>query len=152
MELVLLFIVIAISLCELMGQSCLKYFNTKDSKIHYYLLAIMFYAMVCYLLIQSYKYKGMGLVNVLWSGISILVILSGSAIFFGEEITTMDKVGVVMVILGIILIMYEENPHLPPFNKKQLAILLEKNCFIFIYYRLKSKLLKIYNNRRKRQQ
>jgi multidrug transporter EmrE-like cation transporter len=118
MELVLLFIVIAISLCELMGQSCLKYFNTKDSKIHYYLLAIMFYAMVCYLLIQSYKYKGMGLVNVLWSGISILVILSGSAIFFGEEITTMDKVGVVMVILGIILIMYEENPHLPPFNKK----------------------------------
>lgn len=101
-----------------MGQSCLKYFNVKDNKIHYYLLAIMFYAMVCYLLIQSYKYKGMGLVNVLWSGISILVILSGSAIFFGEEITTMDKVGVVMVILGIILIMYEENPHLPPFNKK----------------------------------
>jgi small multidrug resistance pump len=107
MEIVLLLIILGISLCELMGQSCLKYFNINNDKPHYYAFAILFYAMVCYLLIQSYKYKGMGIINVLWSGISILVIMSGSILFFGEKITTMDKVGVLFIILGIILVMYE---------------------------------------------
>jgi len=107
MEFILLLIIVGISLCELMGQSCLKYFNINKNKPHYYGLAILFYAMVCYLLIQTYKYKGMGIINVLWSGISILVIMSGSILFFGEKITTMDKIGVVFIIIGILLVMYE---------------------------------------------
>lgn len=107
MEFVLLLIIISISLCELMGQCCLKYFNVNQNKPFYYGLAILFYAMVCFLLIKSYKYKDMGIINVLWSGISILVIMSGSIIFFGEKITTMDKIGVVFIIIGIILTMYE---------------------------------------------
>jgi multidrug transporter EmrE-like cation transporter len=107
MEFILLLIIVGISLCELMGQSCLKYFNINQNKPHYYGLAIIFYAMVCYLLIKSYKYKGMGIINVLWSGISILVIMSGSILFFGEKITNMDKIGVLFIIIGILLVMYE---------------------------------------------
>lgn len=107
MEYILLLIILGISLCELMGQSCLKYFNVNKNKPHYYAFAILFYAVVCYLLIQTYKYKGMGIINVLWSGISILVIMSGSILFFGEKITTMDKIGVAFIIFGIILVMYE---------------------------------------------
>jgi multidrug transporter EmrE-like cation transporter len=103
----LLGIILLISICELFGQSCLKYFNKNQEKTHYYFLAVLFYSIVCYLLVQSYKYKGMGIINVLWSGISILVILSSSMVFFGEEITTMDKIGVVLVVLGIFLISYE---------------------------------------------
>ncbi len=102
-----LLIVFLISLCELFGQSCLKYMNVNKNKYHYYFLAILFYSFVCYLLLLSYKFKGMGIVNVLWSGISVLVILSSSMIFFGETITTMDKIGVLFIILGIFFISYE---------------------------------------------
>ena len=49
----------------------------------------------------------MGIINVLWSGISVLVILSSSMLFFGEKITTMDKIGVVFIILGMFFISYE---------------------------------------------
>ncbi len=100
-------IVCLISLCELCGQSCLKYLDVNRDKYHFYFLAILFYSFVCYLLLLSYKFKGMGIVNVLWSGISVLVILSSSMIFFGETITTMDKIGVLFIILGIIFVSYE---------------------------------------------
>lgn len=103
----LLIIICLISLCELFGQSCIKYFNLNKNKYHYYFIAILFYSFVCYLLLLSYKFKGMGIINVLWSGISILVILSSSILFFGETITTMDKIGVIFIILGMFFISYE---------------------------------------------
>lgn len=103
----LLVIILLISVCELCGQSCLKYFNLNKDKPQYYFLAVLFYSIVCYLLIQSYYYKGMGIVNVLWSGISVLVILTGGYLLFGEEITNLDKVGVMLIISGIVCVLYE---------------------------------------------
>jgi multidrug transporter EmrE-like cation transporter len=50
----------------------------------------------------------MGLVNVLWSGISVLVILSLGVLYFGEKITMLDKIGVCLVLVGIGLIVYEK--------------------------------------------
>ena len=102
-----LLIVFLISLCELFGQTCLKYLNVNKDKYHFYAYAVVFYALVCYLLLLSYKYRGMGIVNILWSGISVLVILSSSMIFFGEQITMMDKIGVLFIIFGIFLVSYE---------------------------------------------
>ncbi len=103
----LLVIIVLISVCELLGQSCLKYFNLNKDKPHYYALALLFYSMVCYLLVKSYQYKGMGIVNMIWSGISILVVLTGGYLIFGEEVTNMDKIGVLMILSGIFLVLYE---------------------------------------------
>lgn len=57
----LLLIIVIISICELVGQSCLKYLSIHDSQYQYYLFGVIAYAMVCYLLLQSYNYKGMGM-------------------------------------------------------------------------------------------
>jgi len=108
-EFVLLIIILLISFCELLGQSCLKYLHNNGNKPQFYIFAILFYSLVCYLLLQSYKYKGMGIINVIWSGLSILVILSSSIAFFGEKITTIDKIGIIFVIVGIFLILFEGN-------------------------------------------
>ncbi len=113
----IIFIILLISLFELFGQSCLKYLNINNDKYHYYLYAILFYGMVCFLLLQSYKYKGMGIVNVLWSGVSILVILSASIIFFNEKITKMDAIGIVLIIAGMIFILYEGDHPMEKFVK-----------------------------------
>jgi multidrug transporter EmrE-like cation transporter len=56
---------------------------------------------------MSYKYKGMGLINVLWSGLSVLVILSTGMLFFGEDITRMDMIGAAMILAGIGFVVWE---------------------------------------------
>ncbi len=105
----LLTLVLFISISECLGQSCLKKFhiNPLPENNYLYYLAVAFYSLVCLLLLLSYKYKSMGIVNVLWSGISVLVILSTGAIFFHEKITTLDKLGVICILLGITFVVWE---------------------------------------------
>jgi len=103
----LLIIILLISISECLGQTCLKTLYNEPKQYHLYFAAVLFYSIVCYLLVLSYTYKGMGLVNVLWSGLSILIILSTGALFFNETITKLDIVGVICVILGMICILWE---------------------------------------------
>lgn len=103
----LLLIIVLISISECLGQSCLKTLFNEPKQYHLYFVAVLFYSIVCYLLVLSYTYKGMGLVNVLWSGLSILIILSTGALFFNETITKLDIAGVIFVILGMICILLE---------------------------------------------
>jgi multidrug transporter EmrE-like cation transporter len=56
---------------------------------------------------MSYKYKGMGLVNVLWSGLSVLVIVSTGMLFFNEKITRLDWLGIALIIGGMVAVLYE---------------------------------------------
>ncbi len=105
----LLVIIVLISVCELCGQSCLKYFNLNRDKPHYYALGLLFYSIVCYLLLKSYEYKGIGLINMIWSGMSVVVVLTGGYLIFGEEVTNMDKFGVLLIMLGIFFVLYEGN-------------------------------------------
>ncbi len=105
----LLLLLLFISISECMGQSCLKKFhlNPLPKNNYLYYLAVLFYSIVCLLLLLSYKYKSMGLVNVLWSGISVLVILSTGILFFHEKITFLDQMGVFFILLGIACVFWE---------------------------------------------
>lgn len=107
----LIIIILFIAIFECIAQGCLKkyYNNPLPANKYLYFLAICAYSIICLLLIQSYNYKTMGLVNVLWSGISVLVILSLGVFYFGEKITTLDKIGVGLVLVGISFIVYENN-------------------------------------------
>jgi multidrug transporter EmrE-like cation transporter len=49
----------------------------------------------------------MGLVNVLWSGISVLTVVSVGAIYFDESVTPMDIFGILLILTGIGLVVYE---------------------------------------------
>lgn len=106
-KLALLLLVIAISISECLGQSCLKRYHTAPDKTYLYIAGVLFYTIVCALLVMSYKYKGMGLVNVLWSGLSVLVILSTSMLFFDESITRLDMIGAAMIVSGIGFVVWE---------------------------------------------
>lgn len=105
--LLLLGIIVAISILECFGQSCLLSYQKNPSKWLLFLSGVLFYGVVCFLLVLSYQYKGLGLINVLWSGISVLVIVSVGMIFFHEKITPMDWLGVLLVLVGIGLITWE---------------------------------------------
>jgi multidrug transporter EmrE-like cation transporter len=103
----LLFIIIAISLIECCGQTCLKKFFNNNSKLYYFVIGLISYLVVCYLLIQSYKYKGMGIINCIWSGISVLVVLGTGILLYNEPINKLDLLGVLFVIIGISCILWD---------------------------------------------
>jgi multidrug transporter EmrE-like cation transporter len=106
-KLALIILVFAISISECLGQSCLKTYHKAPEKTHLYIAGVLFYTIVCALLVMSYKYKGMGLVNVLWSGLSVLVIFSTGVLFFDESITRMDMIGAAMIVSGIGFVVWE---------------------------------------------
>ena len=52
----------------------------------------------------------MGLVNCVWSGISVLFILTVGYFIFSESINIRDIIGVILIIVGTWLILYD-GPH-----------------------------------------
>ena len=104
----LVVIILGIVLAECVGQSCLKSMFNNPSKTHMFIAGMASYGVVCYLLILSYKYSSMGLINVLWSGLSVLGMLTAGALLFHERITIMDGLGVLLTLAGIALILVED--------------------------------------------
>jgi multidrug transporter EmrE-like cation transporter len=105
----LLIIIVLISLFECIAQGCLKKFF-KDNKKYYFVISVICYAIVCYLLVCSYQFKSMGIVNCIWSGMSILFIVWIGYFFFNENIDIQDLMGIGLIIIGIWFILYD-GPH-----------------------------------------
>lgn len=80
---VVIWIIVGITLVEACAQATLK---TARNKKNPYLvpLGIVFYAIVATLLYMSYKYEGMGHVNLVWSCASIVIAVLIGCLLFGE--------------------------------------------------------------------
>ncbi len=101
-----IFLVLFISSFECMGEICLKKLHLNPQRFWLFIAAVTFYTVVCFLLFIAYRYNGMGIVHVLWSGVSILLVLSVGIFYFNEQVTLLDKVGIVCIIIGMILILW----------------------------------------------
>ena len=104
----LILLILLISVFECMGQSCLKRLFSNPGERHLYIFAVIFYSAVCFLLLMSYRYKSMGLTNILWSGMSVIVIVSTGMVFFGETVTRMDVAGILLILMGMALVFAED--------------------------------------------
>jgi multidrug transporter EmrE-like cation transporter len=101
-------ILILIVICETTAISCIKrYHNNLGS--HYFLFAVMFYAMVCYLLHCSFYLKNsMGLVNVAWSGMSVFAVAIIGILFFKEKIHYHDIFAGTLITIGMMIFKYTD--------------------------------------------
>jgi multidrug transporter EmrE-like cation transporter len=105
----LLVLILLISTVECIAQGCLKTFFA-NSQVYLFIISVICYVIVCYLLVQSYHFKSMGLVNCVWSGMSVLFILMIGYFIFSESINIRDISGVILIIIGTWLILYD-GPH-----------------------------------------
>ena len=96
-------LVIGILLAETIALSFLKEYSVSANFL-FYLLGLLFYVGVTVLLVQSFKYEGMGVVNVLWSAFPIMFVLIAGIIIFKEKIHLVELLGVIMVLGGVSLI------------------------------------------------
>lgn len=104
---ILISIILMISIVECIGQTCLKKaFLTGERRWYYwfFVLGILSYVAVCVLLMKSYSFKGMGIINGLWSGFSCILVLLTGIVFFEESCHTHDMIGMIFILGGVVLI------------------------------------------------
>lgn len=78
-------IILLIAIVEACGQYCLK--KGAEKKNNYFnCLGIISYLLITYLLLKTYKYRGVGFSNLIWSALSIILACLSGKIFFGEKI------------------------------------------------------------------
>ena len=85
------------------AEACAQYFLKKckvEQQMHFFIISVFFYILVCFGLYNVYKYRSMGIVNLLWSCISIVTMLAIGSVFFNEAINMYDIIGVVFVFIG----------------------------------------------------
>ena len=93
-------IILMISLVEACGQYCLKK-GSETKNNYFYCIGILSYVIITYLLLKTYKYKGVGFSNLVWSALSIILACVSGKIFFGEKI---NYTACILVIAALYLI------------------------------------------------
>ena len=121
----LFFIIIGIVICEALGQNCIRHFHKNNNWI-FFVIGLVFYGIICYLLNETYNHKEIGLVNVLWSGLSILMILVLGIVVWDEKITNNEWIGVLFIFTGIAIIQYGGHKNMIIEIKKKMTDLLDK--------------------------
>ncbi len=95
-KVIVIFSIIFITIFEGLAQSCLKQYNQEEFNF-YVIIALFCYTLICFLLLQCYKNNGyLGHVNLIWSCMSIIFIIGIGCLFFGEEFTSDDLMGVIL--------------------------------------------------------
>ena len=92
-----------IVLSEAVAQYCVRRCKA-EQKYHLFILAILFYSFVCVGLYIMYGFRQMGVVNLMWSCMSILTIMLVGVFFFHERIDIYDIMGMILVFAGLVLI------------------------------------------------
>lgn len=95
-----IWIIVAITIVEACAQATLK--TARAKKIGYLVpLGVLFYAIVAYLLFMTYKYEGLGHVNLVWSCASIIIAILVGCLLFNEPHNKYTYIAVVLAFSAI---------------------------------------------------
>lgn len=100
---VLWFFILLVAVFEAIGQSMIAQSRYKKN-INWLFIGILCYCVVAYGLFMSYQYKGVGIVNALWSSISIILMLGIGCFVFKEKLDKNEWFGIFLILVGIVFI------------------------------------------------
>jgi multidrug transporter EmrE-like cation transporter len=98
---ILITLVIFISILEICGQTCIRKFRDNGQR-HFIILGIALYLAVVLLLFHSYRYHGMGIVNLLWSCLSIIMAIVVGHFIFNEDFNHYMAIAIVLAFGAIV--------------------------------------------------
>ena len=96
-------IVFCILLCETAALSLLKQYSITSQMI-FLIGGLAAYVCVSLLLVQSFRFEGMGMVNVLWSAFSVVFVVTTGVVLFAETVSTVEILGIAMVVIGVCIL------------------------------------------------
>jgi multidrug transporter EmrE-like cation transporter len=116
-SLALVMLIILITLSEALGQYLLNisHNNTKKNIPYYWFIPThmlpvvtwLLYGICTYLLLHSYKFTTMGKSEIYWDALSALIVPIIGVIYFSEKINIMGWLGILFIIVGTLMVVYE---------------------------------------------
>ncbi len=102
----MLYLYIALILfCETTAVSFLKEYSQIHRRL-FFTLGALFYCAVSMLLVLSFDYEGMGIINVLWSAFSVIFVAGVGVLKFHEHITHAEAVGMCFTVVGVVILRF----------------------------------------------
>lgn len=95
-------LVLLISIFEAFAQSTIHYAYYNNNK-YYIIFGIFLYIIIAFLIYKAYNYKGVGMVNAIWSGFSIIFMIIIGIVLFNEKILFNEYIGIFFIIIGIFI-------------------------------------------------
>ena len=92
-------IVLAIVLVECVGQYCLKKFS-QNNMVFWYILGALTYGIIAYLLVISYSFEKLAIVNIMWGAMSAFILTLMAYFFYNETLTYTQISGIIVILLG----------------------------------------------------
>ncbi len=108
---ILIILILFIASCEAVAQSCAN--KLSHTGIMWYLLAGgLFYSMVIFLLSKAHRIAPMGVVNAIWSGVSIISISTVGYILFDQKLAydQLAMMGVIGIGVAYLAVNLEPSP------------------------------------------
>ncbi|XWV26910.1 hypothetical protein QJ857_gp0140 [Tupanvirus soda lake] len=100
---IIIIVLILLSIIEIFVFVSLKQYN-ETKRNFYFISAIIFYVLIAYLLVYSFNYEHMAIVNAFWNGISIISISLIGYYFFQEALTINEITAMILVVIAIIIV------------------------------------------------
>ena len=99
---ILLILILFIVLAENLAMTSIRE-SVEHNSLLYYLLGVLFYAAVCLFLRMSFKMNGMGLVNTLWSSLSVITVALIGKTVFDEKLNSLQWLAVGLASLAALI-------------------------------------------------
>lgn len=95
--------VIGIVLIECGAQYCLKKYE-KCKLFYWFIFGVLIYGIIAYILVLSFKYEKLAIVNVMWGGLSALILTLMAYYFYGEKLSWKQILGIIVIIAGTLIL------------------------------------------------
>jgi multidrug transporter EmrE-like cation transporter len=98
--------ILIIVIAEGIAQTCLKEYS-ESKKFIYFLTGLICYGLVSWFLCESYNVQGgIGIVNLIWSALSIVTSFTIGILFFKEVIHFHDVIAIILISIGVLILKY----------------------------------------------
>lgn len=95
--------VILIVFVEGCAQYCLKNYS-KTKTFYWFLLGALIYGLIAYLLVMSFEFEKLAIVNIMWGAFSALVLTLMAYYFYDETLSWKQILGIIVILIGTVLL------------------------------------------------
>lgn len=104
----ILIYILIIVIAEGIAQTCLKEYS-ESKKFIYFLTGLVCYGLVSWFLCESYNVNGgIGIVNLVWSALSIITSFTIGVLFFKEIIHFHDILAIILISIGMLILKFTD--------------------------------------------
>lgn len=95
--------VAAMAIIEIIALISLKKYS-ENKNIFFFIMGIIMYALICVIIVHTFTFSKMSVVNSLWNGLSLIFILMIGYIVFKDKINSNEIMAIILIMIAIYLI------------------------------------------------